>query len=302
MRYRENNKFIRSKIENNFYVKEWSKIEKAKEIPSVYRDVKFVEYKEFMAKIIEQDPLFVRSVVESLYLGDIYIIKNALSKKKVDHIINQIHKFTQSSPSKFYKMLEGVPNFHRWIGKDLIHAYSIKYTKHSTHIFPWNEDISDVREIIMEVCRPLKLLSGLSMFEFQNHTPKDLIIERLQIARYPPTGFIEPHIDANTLLRLVISGYLSTRGVEFKQGGFYLVGEKKNKFDIEDKINAGDIGLFYASLRHGLDTIDPDKSPDVKKKDGRWWFGLNVHNSDEMDTSKRLTTSPYHISKIFNKF
>ena len=297
MSYKENNKYISSKIENNSYAEEWSKIEKIKKIPAVYRKIKFVEHKEFMAKIMEQNPIFVKSIVESLYLGDIYIIKNALSKKKVNHIIDEIHKFTQSSPSKFYKMLEGIPNFHRWIGKDFINAYSIKYTKHSTHIFPWNEDISDVRETIMEVCRPLKLLAGLSIFEFQNHTPKDKIIERLQIARYPPTGFIEPHIDANTLLRLVISGYLSTRGVEYQQGGFYLVDEKNNKFDIEDQINAGDIGLFYASLRHGMNTIDPDKSPDVKKKDGRWWFGLNVHNSDEMDKSKRHTTSPYQISK-----
>ena len=114
-----------------------------------------------------------------------YIIKNSLSKNRVDHIINEIHKFTQASPSKFYKMLEGVPNFHRWIGKDLINSYSIKYTKHSTHIFQWNEDIADVRKIIMEVCKPIKYLAGLSYDEFKNNTPKDLVIERLQIARYP---------------------------------------------------------------------------------------------------------------------
>ena len=291
------NKYIKSAIEKNTYAEEWDKVEKNKKIPSVNKKIKFVEYREFMAKIIEQNPEFVRSVVESLYSGDMYIIQNALDNKKVNHIIDEIHKFTQSSPSKFYKMLEGIPNFHRWIGKDLMSSYSIKYTKHSIHMFPWNDDISDVREIIMEVCRPLKLLAGLSMYEFQKHTPKDLIIERLQIARYPPTGFIEPHVDANTLMRLVISGYLSTRGVDYHEGGFHFVDDKDNKCDVEDKIKAGDIGLFYASIRHGLDSIDPDKTPDINKKDGRWWFGLNVHNSDEMKESKRHTTSPYHITK-----
>ena len=123
-------------------------------------------------------------------------LKNSVTvtEDKVEHIINEIHKFTQSSPSNFYKMLEGIPNFHRWIGRDLINSYSIKYTKHSIHMFAWNKDIADVRKIIMEVCRPLKLLAGLSLFEFENHTPKDLIVERLQIARYPPTGFIEAHL------------------------------------------------------------------------------------------------------------
>ena len=55
------------------------------------------------------------------------------------------------------------------------------------------------QKIIMEVCKPIKFLAGLSFDEFKENTPKDLVGERLQIARYPPTGFIEPHIDANTV-------------------------------------------------------------------------------------------------------
>jgi hypothetical protein len=291
------NKYIKSAVEKNIYATEWEKMEKNKKVPSVYKKIKFVEYKEFAAKILEQSPEFVRSIIESLYSGDMFVVKNAIEPKKVEHIIDEIHKFTKSTPSNFYKMLEGVPNFHRWIGKDLINSYSIKYTKHSIHMFAWNDDISDVRKTIMEVCRPLKFLAGLSMDEFQNHTPKDLIVERLQIARYPPTGFIEPHVDANTLMRLVISGYLSTRSIDYNKGGFYFVDEKDNKCDVEDEIKAGDIGLFYASVRHGLEVIDPNKTPDINKKDGRWWFGLNVHNSDEMAEAKRHTTSPYQINK-----
>ncbi|MDC0449576.1 hypothetical protein OAL70_01700 [Pelagibacteraceae bacterium] len=290
------NSFIKS-VKKNSYATKWEELEKNKKLSSVYKQIKHVEYSEFKAKILEQSPEFVNSVVESLYSGDMYIIKNALDQKKVNYIIEEIHKFNQSSPSTFYKMLEGVPNFHRWIGKDLINSYTIKYTKHSTHMFPWNEDIADVRKIIMEICRPLKLLAGLSLFEFENDTPKDLIVERLQIARYPPTGFIEPHIDANTLMRLVISGYLSTRGIDYHEGGFYFMDKEDNKCDVENKIKAGDIGLFYASLRHGMDVIDPKKKADIVKKDGRWWFGLNVHNSNEIEDSKRQTTTPYKLNK-----
>jgi hypothetical protein len=291
------NNFIKSAKEKNAYAIKWEELEKNKKISSVYKQIKFVEYSEFKAKILEQSPNFINSIVESLYSGDMYIIKNALDQKKVNYIIEEIHKFNQSSPSTFYKMLEGVPNFHRWIGKDLINSYTIKYTKHSTHMFSWNQDIADVRKIIMEICRPLKLLAGLSLFEFENHTPKDLIVERLQIARYPPTGFIEPHIDANTLMRLVISGYLSTRGIDYHDGGFYFMDKKDNKCDVENKIKAGDIGLFYASLRHGMDIIDPEKKADIAKKDGRWWFGLNVHHSNEIEESKRHTTTPYKLNK-----
>ena len=291
-----NTNYIGSNKGSNLFAKEWSKQEKEKKIPSAYRKLVFVDYKEFASKIVNPDPKFVNEVVTNLYAGDMYILKNSIDKSRVKYIIDEIHKFTQSSPSSFHKMLEGIPNFHRWIGKDLVNAYSIKYTKHSTHIFPWNEDISDVRKIIMEVCRPLKFLAGLSFDEFKQNTPKDLVVERLQIARYPPTGFIEPHIDANTLLRLVISGYLTTRGIEYKKGGFYLIDKNNDKHDIEDQVEAGDIGLFYASIKHGLDVIDPDKVPDIKKKNGRWWFGLNVHNSDEMPEKHRKTTKPVHIT------
>ena len=48
---------------------------------------------------------------------------------------------------KFYKMLEDT-KFSQMDRKTSL-VYSIKYTKHSTHIFPWNEDISDVK-IVME--------------------------------------------------------------------------------------------------------------------------------------------------------
>ena len=287
------NSYFKSSLNDNPYAKEWEQIEIKKPFPAVFRKIVNIEYKEFVSKILEKDPVFVKNIIDKLYSGDMYIIKNSLTKDRVDHIVNEIHKFTQSSPSKFYKMLEGIPNFHRWIGKDLINSYSIKYTKHSTHIFQWNEDIADVRKIVTEVCRPIKYLAGLSYDEFKNNTPKDLVIERLQIARYPPTGFIETHVDANTLLRLVISGYLTTKGIHFKKGGFYLIDKSDKKCDVEDNIQAGDIGLFYATVRHGLDVIDPDKVADIKKKDGRWWFGLNAHNSDIVETSKRHTSAPY---------
>ena len=38
--------------------------------------------------------------------------------------------------------------------------------------------------------------------------------------------------------------------------------------------------------------------PEFDKRDGRWWFGLNMHNSDEVEASKRHTAAPYKVSKI----
>ena len=66
----------------------------------------------------------------------------------------------------------------------------------------------------------MKLLSGLDLDTYSFNTPDDNQIERIQIARYPPTGWIEPHADPTPIIRLIISGYLSKRGVDYDEGGY----------------------------------------------------------------------------------
>ena len=92
------NNFIKSSTSNNLYAKEWENLEQNKTIPSIYKKVVFVEYKEFVEKIIKQDPKFVKETVGSLYSGNMFIIKNALDNKTVNYIIDEVHKFTKSKP------------------------------------------------------------------------------------------------------------------------------------------------------------------------------------------------------------
>jgi len=37
----------------------------------------------------------------------------------------------------------------------------------------------------------------------------------------------------------------------------------------------------------------------IKKKDGRWWFGLNMHNSDVIKPEKRDVGKPYISSNVY---
>ena len=95
-----------------------------------------LDHKEFVSKIYEQDLRFIKSIVESIYNGDLYILKNAISKENVEKLIDEIYNFSHSRPSTFHKMLEGVPNFHRWIDEKAAVNYCIKHVKHSTFLFP----------------------------------------------------------------------------------------------------------------------------------------------------------------------
>ncbi len=280
------------KNKEKLFKKEWLYIEKVKKKPLIYKKLISIDYKEFIFKIIENNPKFVKETVESIYRGDLYILKNAFNKKEVEQIIDGGVKFFKSKPSKFHKMIEDTPNFHRWINRLNIKKYSIKAIKHSMYLFNWNKDVSKIRKIISEVCNPLKVLGGLSADQYTFNTPKKKIIERIQLVRYPPGGYIEPHCDNNELFRIVISGYLSKRGVSYKKGGFYLTAPKK-KLDLENYIDEGDIGFFYPSLRHGLKKIDPEKKAIKNKKNGRWWFGFNMHHSDLV--KNRSTSAPLSL-------
>ena len=275
----------------------WTDLESRNNRPEVYNKVIEIDHSEFVSKILDFDKKFIKNTCESIFQGDLYFLKNAIKSNQVTHIINKIYQFNKNNDSKFYKMKENVPNFNRWIDSEATEGYSIKHVKHSTFLFHWNEDIDEVNNIICNACRPLKLLSGLSYFEYEKNTPKDLIIERTQVVRYPPGGYIEPHLDNNKLIRFIISGYLSTKNIDYFDGGFYVVTADDKKLDLESYIKSGDIGVFFASLRHGLDIIDKNKEAVKDKMDGRWWFGYNVHNSDEIDEKDRIVANPYNIKK-----
>ena len=285
-------KYLSLKIKKNIFKKEWHKIEKTGARPSTYGKLISIDYSEFISKIFEQDDVFVKKVVRSIYDGDLYLLKKAIDKNKVYQIIEGATKFFKNRPPEFHKMIEGVPNFHRWIDEGQAKNYSSRHVKHSLYLFNWNKDISKIRETVMEACIPLKLLAGLSLNQYYKNTPKNNIVERVQIVRYPPGGYIEPHYDNNKIIRLIIAGYLSKKGKSYQKGGFYVT-SKNRKLDMENQIDEGDIGFFYASLKHGLETIDPHKKAIKNKKNGRWWFGYNIHNSDL--TKKRHVATPVKL-------
>ena len=88
--------YFKADTNNNPFAKEWASIESRRAVPAVFRKLIHIEYQEFVSKILEKNPQFVKNIIENLYSGDMYII-DSLTKDKVNHIVNEIHKFTQSS-------------------------------------------------------------------------------------------------------------------------------------------------------------------------------------------------------------
>ena len=143
---------------------------------------------------------------------------------------------------------------------------------------------------------------GLNPREYENNTPKDGIIDRVQVVQYPSKiGYLEPHSDPYKFQRLIHSAYMSKQGVDFEGLGFYLLGKKDNIIETEHLIDVGDIGIGYATVYHGVAPVNLNKEPDWSdENDGRWFLSLYSNQSDEVKlrhTSESVTKKLNFIDK-----
>jgi len=267
----------------NKYRREWERLEGSKPRPERARTVIKMDYREFIEKVQRQEDSFVESIVGALYAGDTYLIRGAFSESFMIDLREKVHNYWQEKPSEFHKMLEGSPDFHRIIDPEAGEKYSFRVCKHSCYFYTWNDDPLILFETIYKRWRVVKLLMGLRADEYEKNTPKDGVVDRVQIVHYPPQiGFLEPHSDPYLHQRLFFSGYMSKRGVDYKGGGFYLVGPGDKVIEVENEIDVGDICIGYATVYHGVAPVDRHKEPNWESDDGRWFLSMYSNESDEV--------------------
>jgi hypothetical protein len=261
----------------------WLKVEDPVTQPSRLRNTLEVEYRSFLEQVYNGDQAYAESLVDSLYAGDAYLIRNAFTREYMLELRDRVYDYWTKTPSSFHKTLEGVPNFHRIIDPEAAKNYTFKSIRHSCYFFPWNEDPLNLWKPVLERWRLCKYIGGLDKTAYEGNTPKDGIVDRIQIANYPAeVGVSETHSDPWENQRLIISAYMSKRGEGYHKGGFYYIGKNDEQVDFEDQLEIGDMVISYATVYHGVATVDPDKKVDWDSKDGRWWLGLYSISSDEV--------------------
>mgnify|MGYP001320656509 CR=1 FL=1 len=279
----------------NAYKKIWNENIKKYKMPSFYNGCTVINFSEFQKAIDEDDMLFSKKIIEDLISGNVILVKSAFSKDFVDNLKKNVKNFWKTNPDSFHKMTEGCPDFHRMITPEKAKNYSVGAVKHATYFFPWNSDPCKINEKIFNRWGYIKKLCGLKFDEFCNNTPKDNKVDRIQIAVYPPGfGELETHTDPVNTTPIAISGYLSSlNSGDFFSGGFYCVTQNGKKINLEDQIDIGDIGLFCATVKHGVTAINMEKLNGKNENNsdegrGRWFMGLYTNDSDE---KKNRTTS-----------
>ena len=279
----------------NKYKVFWDKVEALGERPKYASKIITINYDEFAEKVEKQEDNFVEEIVNSLFKGDIYILKNGFSKYFMNDLRDKVFKIWSSTEPSFHKMIEGCPNFHRKQDEEIAKKYVFMSVRHSYYWFNWNGDSMSVNSEINKRWRIFKFLGGLKKDSFEKNTPKDGIVDRYQVARYlPGIGRSETHSDPYQNQKFFISAFMSKKGLDYKSGGCYVVKPGDKLLDLENDLDIGDISLGYATVMHGVDTIDPEKKPNWSSKDGRWWLGLYSNSTDMV--SKRATGQKVNLN------
>ena len=279
----------------------WENCERKFPLPTRVNKIKVMDYKEFRKKVLDENVDFVKEITASLFSGDSYILKGAYPKEFMMDLRKKTFLHFKDKPSQFYKMLEGSPDFHRKIDYELGKKYAIKMCKHSYYFYPWNYDPLSLFEPIYTRWRIIKKLMGLDPKAYENNTPKDGVIDRIQVVQYPSKiGFLEPHTDPHKNQRLFHSAYMSKKGIDFDGLGFYFIGKNNKIIEVEDLIDIGDIGIGYATVCHGVAPVNVNKNPNWEDvNDGRWFLSMYSNETDIYQ--KRHTSSGINEKIIFDE-
>ncbi len=276
---------------NNIFKTEWERVASEKEMPDKLNNIRELEYDEFKQKIENQDKKFAKDIIESLYNGDAFIIRNAFKSEFLEELKEKVFDWGQSEESSFQECIEGTPNFNRKIDESMEGQYNSRSIWHQHLFYRWNGDVFGLFEPIYENWRVMKTMWGLDPKEYENNTPKDGIVDRLHIYRYPHGGgYLATHADPHKFQKTIMVVKMSQKGKEYETGGLYFIDKNDQKVNVEDGINVGDLYFAFPTVLHGVDAIDPDKDVNWDTIDGRWILGHYSMNSNHVKDRHTVET------------
>jgi len=224
------------------------------------------------------DADFIQEMRQRLIDCDGYIIKNFISQKVINNIIEYLSNIGKSSFPSWHPLLDGCPDFHRVHMSDP-RSY-VKGVMHQFVFHPWNQNIFDLFAIMKDLYILKNLTSGIEPESFLKTTPKDGHVSRLSFHLYPTGGgMLKKHADPIGKHQLSVPILqMSQKGRDYITGGVYVEGSQGLIYP-DDNMNPGDVLFFNAEVIHGVSPIDPDKELDWLSFKGRWMMIASVIKS-----------------------
>tara|TARA_B100000900_G_scaffold407262_1_gene419652 strand:+ start:663 stop:1541 length:879 start_codon:yes stop_codon:yes gene_type:complete len=283
----------------------WHSLEKKYPPPRFVKKITNLDFKDLKNAIDNKEEKYLKKIIKNMYVNrEAYILKNAAPKNFKETILKLADFYKKKRKSTFKKMLDGSPNFHRIIDKSITKKYSLYAIKHSFYFYNWNIKSKlekKLKDGAYRHWRYIKFLAGNKKKSFEKNIPSDGQIDRLQVVRYPAGGGqLRDHVDPRKNQRVVTGLIMGKIGKDFTKGGFYFKSSKNKNINIENRLDVGDAVIFYGSIAHGVQPVDPHEKLIWKSNKGRWFVGMFVNDSDHIKnriTAKDITGS---IKKKFN--
>lgn len=256
----------------------WEELEK-KPQPNHHRGTIEMPFADFREIVMHAADAF--TLIDRLYAGEVVVLRGAFTRGWIGRLRNRTHTWMSTRPPSFHKMMEGSPDFHRNITREDGKKYAFPCCKHAAYFYRWNGDPIGMMDAIYDRWRVVKILMGLDPLCYERNTPKDGVVDRVQVVRYPTgDGFLAPHADPWKHQRLFISTYMSKEGTDYSNGGFYFLGPNGEHQNFEDSVSPGDMCIGYATVRHGVDPCDQEN--ERSGQEGRWFLSTYSNASDEV--------------------
>lgn len=283
-------------MENKFKAK-WEALEKSKKSALSLRNIVVIDFLEFKNKIYSNTEENVNLLTESLFSGDVYILKNAFEPSFLINLKNKAHDLGLKNEQSYHPMIDGVPDQHRIIDHEVSKNYTYTAIRHSYFFFPFNGDPLNMFNEVNERWRVFKFLGGFAKDIYEKNLPHDGVVDRIQLAHYPAGGGgLEPHQDPILNQKVIIGGIISKRGADYKTGGIFFMNDKKERIEVEDYLDIGDMFCSYPTVVHGVNRVDEDKELDWKSNDGRWFLGL--YSNDSNYKTNRVSVTRVDIDEV----
>lgn len=213
---------------------------------------------------------------ENLQNYDAYIIRNMIDVTIIDKVKDYLSNIGQTSLPRYEFLQENCPDFHR------IHMLDKRsYVESIMHQFcfhPWNQNIFDLFRVMEKIYKLKNLSANFEENTFLNNTPKDGYVARLSFHNYPVGGGeIKKHSDPIGEHQLTVPILqMSQKGIDYEEGGLYVIGKDNIKIDIDTLMNKGDVFFFQAEIMHGVAPIDPDRELNWMEFEGRWMMLASI--------------------------
>ena len=276
---------------SSLYKEAWKNIENDRSNPHYLRSIITMEMGEFLSKILEGSEQSVGNLVDSIYSGDAYILKNGISKLEAEALKQKVLDWSKAESPRPQRMVDNCKNYHcyndsKHEGKKSPDVYAS--VEHSYVFFRHNGDELGLFERFDEYWDAIKVLSGNAEDSFKKNIPSDGVIDRITFLQYPiGQGEITTHFDSSFAQKILLGSILAQIGEDYDYGenGFYLINPDKSKVYIENAgVEKGDFVCVYPTMYHGVPIVTKSGHKQSEKilKSGRWYLQLYSPQSHEI--------------------